>query len=154
MNIKYKFFKKAFFPSSIIEWNKLDLAIQNTTSFNAFKESIPRFIRPAPNSIFQCHNSKGIKYITRLRVNSSHLREHKFKHLFEDAINPFCTCGVEEETTNDFVLDCSYYKNERHILFTSIRSIKSSILDQNDNNAVKTLLYGLDILMKHRTQAF
>ena len=39
MNIKHKVFKNNFFPSTIIEWNKLDPAIQKSTSFKFFKES-------------------------------------------------------------------------------------------------------------------
>ena len=58
MNIKHNFFKITFFPSTIIEWNKIDPAIRNSTSF----------IRTSPNSIFQCHNPNVIKYFTRLRV--------------------------------------------------------------------------------------
>ena len=146
MNVKHNFLKNTFFPSTRIEWNKLDPEIRNSTSFDSFKESILKFIRPAPNSIFQCHNPKGIKYLTRLRVNFSHLRDHKFKHSFQDTINPLCTCSLEAETTIHFILHCPYYENERHILLASIRSIKSSILDQNDNNIVKTLLYGLSSL--------
>ena len=138
MNVKHNFFKNAFFPSTIIEWNKLDPEICNSASF--------KFIRPAPNNIFQCHNPKGIKYLTRLRVNFSHLRNHKLKHSFQGTINPLCHCSLEAETTIHFKLHCPYYKNERHFLLASIRSIKSSILDQNDNNIVKTLLYGLDSL--------
>ena len=76
----------------------------------------------------------------------SHLRDHKFKHSFQDTINPLCTCSLEAETTNHFILHCPYYENERHILLATIRGIKSSILDQNDNNIIKTLLYGHDIL--------
>ena len=33
MNIKYNFFKNTFFPSTIIEWNKLDPAIRNFQFF-------------------------------------------------------------------------------------------------------------------------
>ena len=62
MNVKHNFFKNSFFPSTIIEWNKLDPEIRNSASFYSFKENILTFIRPAPNSIFQCHNPKGIKY--------------------------------------------------------------------------------------------
>ena len=82
MNIKHNFFKNTFFPSTIIEWDKRDPAIGNSTSFNSFKESILKLIRPAPNTIFQCHNPNGIKYLTRLRVNFSHLRDRRFKHSF------------------------------------------------------------------------
>ena len=59
-----------------------DPEIRNSTRFNSFKE------RPAPNSVFQCHNPKGVKYLTRLRVNFSHLRGLKFKHSFQDTISP------------------------------------------------------------------
>ena len=146
MNIRHNFFKNTFFPSTIIEWNKLDPAIRNLTNFNSFKESILKFIRPAPNNIFQCHNPKGIKHLTRLRVNFSHLHDHKFKHSFQGTINPLCTCSLEAEATNHFILHCPYYENERHILLASIRCVKIRILDQNDNNIVKTLLYELNSL--------
>ena len=149
MNIKHKLFKNTFFLSTIMEWNKLDLAIRNSTSFNSFKESILDFIRPAPNSIFQCHNPKGIKYFTRLRVNLSQLHDHKFKHLFE----PFSTCSLEAET-NHLILHCPNYENECLILLANIRSNKGSVLDQNNNNIVKTLLYGLDSLSETQHKHF
>ena len=148
MNIMHNFFKKTFFLSTIIKWNKLDLAIQNSASFNSFKKNILKFIRPAPNGIFQCPNLKGIKYLTRLQVNFSQLLEHKFKHSFQYTINPICTCSLEAEMTNYFIFHCPYYENERHIILASICSTKSSILHQNDNNVVKTLLYGIDSLSK------
>ena len=44
------------------------------------------------------------------------------------------------------MLHCPYYEYERHILLGSIYSIKSSILNQNNNNIVKTLLYGFGSL--------
>ena len=148
MNIKHNFFKNTFFPSTIIELDKLDPAVWNSTSFNFFRKSILKFIRPATNSIFQCHNPKGMKYLTRPPVNFSYLRDDKFKRSFQNTINPFCTCSLGVETINYFILHYPYYENKRHILLPSIRSIKGSILDQNDDNIVKTLLYGLDSLSK------
>ena len=70
---KHNFFKNTFFPSTILEWNKLDPSLRNSTSYNVFKNSILKFIRPSPNKIFQCHNPKGIKLVTRLRLGLSHL---------------------------------------------------------------------------------
>ena len=61
MNVKHNFLKNTFFPSTIIEWNKLDPEIRNSASFDSFKENIHKSIRPAPKGIFQCHNPKGIK---------------------------------------------------------------------------------------------
>ena len=77
--VKHSFFKNTFFPSVIIEWNKLDPEIQNAPSLNIFKNSILKFIRPTANNIFGCHNLKGVQYLTRLRLGLSHLHEHKFK---------------------------------------------------------------------------
>ena len=82
LSFKPSFFKNTSFPSAILEWNKLDPSLQNSVSYNVFKNSILKFIRPSLNKIFQCHNPKGIKLVTRLRLGVSHLREHKFKHSF------------------------------------------------------------------------
>ena len=36
------------------------------------------FIRPVANNIFNVHNAKGTKLLTRLRVGFSDLKERKF----------------------------------------------------------------------------
>ena len=47
---RHTFLKNCFFPSTIIEWNKLDHNIRNSSSFNIFRKSILKFIRPSANS--------------------------------------------------------------------------------------------------------
>ena len=106
------FFKNTFFLSTILEWNKLDPSIRNSASCNLFKNSILKFIRPSPNKIFQCLNPKGIKLVTRLRFGLSHLQEHKFKHIFQDTLNPLCSCGLDIETTSHHFLDCPLFHAE------------------------------------------
>ena len=83
-----------FFPSTVIEWNKLDNNIRNSESVSAFKKQILKFMRPSPSSTFNMHNPHGIKLLTRLRVGLSHLREHKFRHNFQDSLDLFCNCAV------------------------------------------------------------
>ena len=73
------------------------------------KNKIFKFIRPSPNSTFNVHNPHGIKLLTRLRVGLSHLREHKFRHNFQDSLDPFCNCGRHIETTIHFFLHCSLF---------------------------------------------
>ena len=97
--VKHNFFRDSFFPSAVIEWNKLDLNIRNSESLNVFKNSLLKFIRPFGNSVFNCHNPRGVKLLTRLRLGSSHLRGHKFKHSFQDSLNPICSCGNDIETS-------------------------------------------------------
>ena len=66
--IKCIFFKNTFFPSAVIEWNKLDSTIRNAESFGIFKNNILKFIRPIPRRFFNCYNHKGIRLITRLHI--------------------------------------------------------------------------------------
>ena len=93
INVKHDFFKNTFFPSTTIEWNKVDWKIKNSENIEIFKKIILSFIRPSPNSTFNCHNPKGIKLLSQLRLGLSHLREYKCKHSFQDSLNPFGSCG-------------------------------------------------------------
>ena len=43
-----------------IEWNKLDIDMCNSTSINIFKKPLLQFVRPSPNSLFNCQSPKGI----------------------------------------------------------------------------------------------
>ena len=140
-NVKHEYFRNSFFPSTVIEWNKLDNNIRNLKSVNAFKNQILKLIRPSPNSTFNVHNPHEIKLLTRLRVGLSHLREHKFRHDFQDFLDPFCNCGRHIETAIHFFLHCLNYSNQRKTLFEKISSIKRSLLNQNDSIIVETLLF-------------
>ena len=83
------------------------------------------------NIAFNCHNPKGIKLLSRLRLGLSHLREHKFKHSFPDSLNHFCSCGKGGvETSFNNLLHCSNYSDERLALLNTIRNIDMSILQQ------------------------
>ena len=72
--VKHNFFQNSFFPSAVIEWNKLDLNIRNSESLNIFKKTILNFIRPSESTIFNCHNPKGVKLLTMLKLGLTHLR--------------------------------------------------------------------------------
>ena len=41
--------------------------------------TIPNFITPKENSIFDIHDTNGIKLLNRLSLNFSHLYERKFR---------------------------------------------------------------------------
>ena len=93
-------------PNTLKEWNNLDPNIRKSKSINIIKSNISKFIRPKPNNVYHCHNPKGIKLLTKLRLGLSHLREHKFKHSFQDCLNPLCLCGNEIETSTHYLLHC------------------------------------------------
>ena len=93
------------------------MEIRNSEIFSAFKKSILKFIRASSNSIFNCHSSKGIKLITKLRLGLSHLREHKFRLNFQDTLNPICRCGENIETTIYCLLHYPNYLDEWRTTF-------------------------------------
>ena len=92
-NVKTNFFKNSFFPAVITEWNNLDISIRNSSSCHIFKNLILKFIRPEPNRISSTQNFEGLKLLTRMRLDLSHLADHKFRHNFQDCLNPICSCG-------------------------------------------------------------
>ena len=141
-NVRHTFFRNSYFPSIVTEWNNLDKSIRNSESFSIFKKNILQFIRPSPNSIFNCHNPKGLKLLTRLRLSLSHLRDNKFKHSFQDSLNPICSCGTDVETTTHYLLHCSLFSDERLILISNIRNIDNNILNLNDSRFSEVLLFG------------
>ena len=49
-------------------------------------------------SLFSIYNPVGVKLLTHLRPQLSHLNEHNFRHGFEDAISPACSCNTEIES--------------------------------------------------------
>ena len=120
----------------------MDLNIRNSESLNVLKNSLLKFIRPSGNSVINCHNPRGVKLLTRLRLGLSHLREHKFKHGFQDSLNPICSCGNDIETLAHFLPYCTHYSNERSTFLNTIRNINKHIFDNNDLQITETLLYG------------
>ena len=141
-NIRHNFFKNSFFPSAVIEWNKLDSRLRKVKSFTDFKKNILSFIRPKANSVFNCNSSKGLKFVTRLCLGLSHLREHKFKHSFQDSINPLCSCSLDVESTIHYFLHCPLFTIERHTLLNTISQIDNKLLDSNESNLIQHLLFG------------
>ena len=92
--------------------------------------------------LFLVHNAKGIKLLTRLRVGFSHLREHKFRHNFVDAINPLCSFGNFVESTAHFFLHCTHFSNQKLTFISKIKDIGKRIFDKNDSLITQTLLFG------------
>ena len=118
------------------------LLLNGITQTSTFKEKILSFIRSSPNSFFGIYSPKGIKLITRLRLVLSHLREDKFKHSFQDTINPLCNCAQDIESATHFFLHCPLFINERRTLLSTIRSLDSKLLDCTDYDLTQTLLFG------------
>ena len=105
----HNFFKNSYIPSTIIEWNKLDQDIRNAESYALFRKHVLGFNRPRLNNIFNVHNKKAIKLLTRLRIGFSHLKEQTFRHNSVDARNPLCSCGNFVESATHFSVQCTHF---------------------------------------------
>ena len=140
--VKHDFFKNSFFPSVIIDWNKLDNNIRNSASLEIFKNSLLKIIRPKSNCIFDIHNPLGVKLLTRLRLGLSHLHDHKFRYNFQDCLNPLCVCTNNVEDCIHFFLHCQNYNAERQTLFDKISAVNAAVLNLCDSEIVRVLLFG------------
>ena len=140
MEFRHTFINNSYISSTIIELNKLDQDIHNAQSYGLFRKHLLSFIRPVANNISNVHNTKGIKLLTRRRIGFSHLKEHKFRHKFQDTINPLCRCGNFVESTTHFFLHCTYFSNQRLTLINKVKDIDKRIfekkrLPQNPNSS-------------------
>ena len=142
VRVNTNYFMNTFFPSTITEWNKLDLSIRKSTTLYIFKSRLLRFVGPLESSMFTCHNPMGINYLTRIRLGFSHLRYHKFKHGFLDAIDPLCSCSTRIENTVHYFLHCANFSFARNTFLNEIAIVDRSIIDQDDIKIIEAFLYG------------
>ena len=84
---------------------------------------------------------KELNLLQDLRLSLSHLREHKFKHSFQDTINPLCKCGQDIESSTHCFLHCLFFINEKHTLLSTIRSLDRKL--STDYDLTQTLLFGI-----------
>ena len=94
--------------------------IRNAKQLGIFKKMI--IAEKRENSIFPIHNPVGVKLLTRLRLQLSRLNDHKFRHGFEDAISPMCSCNREIESNEHFLLRYHFYSSQRLELFDKLNN--------------------------------
>ena len=151
---RHTFLKNSFFLSTIIEWNKPDHNIRNSSSFNIFRKCILKFTGHLLTVFFN-NNTKGMKFITRLRLGLSHLWEHKFKHSFQDSLNPFCNCGLNIESSEHYLLHCPMYLTERRrTLLSTIENIDNNFLDLSGSFLIKLFFLAVTHLIQMLIQMF
>ena len=142
-NVRTERFRNSFFPFCLSAWNKLDCHIRDLPTVPAFKRAINNFYRPVPNSVFSINNPYGIMHVTRLRVGLSHLKEHKFRHNFQDTTDPFCDCrSGSVEDSKHYLLHCSNFNSQRLDLFNGLSNSSISLLPFNSDTLLFILLYG------------
>ena len=107
-----------------------------------FKKTILSFIIPKANSVFNFNSSKGLKFVARLRLRWSYVREHKFKNSFQDSINSLRSCSLDFESTIYYFLHCPLFTIEIYVLPNTISPTANKLLDSNESNLIQHLLFG------------
>ena len=73
---------KSFFLYCIDKWNKLNPEVRTAIPLHKSKKSIK--IEKIEISLYGVHNPLGVKLISHLRLQFSHLNKQKFRHGFND----------------------------------------------------------------------
>ena len=134
-------FKYSFFPSTLRGWFNLDENIRNSESISIFKNRLLSFIRPVQNSVFNIFDPKGLKLLTRLLLEFSHLNEHRFRHNFEESVNPLCSFSLKTEDKEHYLLHCHHFTPLRINLMNSVNSVLYNFESLSDINKNKKFLY-------------
>lgn len=82
----------------------------------------------------------GLNLLTILRLELSHLNDHRSKHTSQNCINPLCTYSLEFES--HFFLHCRYYHNTILKLLNSIELMKTNLLKLPEQQLIRVCLYG------------
>lgn len=106
----YKIISKPLYPTSYLN-NNTHFSAYNTTmscqitlkaeSLKKFKTLIKKFVKVADHSIIAIYNLAGVKLLTRICVDSSHLNKHKFR------VSPMCDWEIE--LTRHFSFRCPLF---------------------------------------------
>ena len=135
-------FKYSFFPSTLKDWFNLNEYIRNSESIAIFKNRLLSLIRPSQSNVYNIFDPIGLKLLTRLRLGFSHLNEHKFRHNFQDCLNPLCSCSLNTEDTLHYLLHCHHFSHHRIDLINSVKSVSNDFESYSDNEKRDILLYG------------
>ena len=136
-------YQLSFFPSTILDWNKLDADSKRVKSKQIFKNKLLNQIRPKKSPYFGLRNNDTVRYITMLRMGLSPLRAHTFKYGFIDTSDPFCVVCESTEDTEHYLLHCKSYILSRATLLQNLSSIMNmDVSTLPKRTLLSILLYG------------
>ena len=74
----------------------------------------------------------------RLCLDLGYLREHKFKHSFQDSLNPLCSCRLDVESMSNFFVHCPLFSIQRQALLRTVINIDRTSLRNTDSIALSS----------------
>ena len=135
-------FSKTFFPFCNKGWDDLSENLKSAISLPAFKKLYINEFVPPKIGYFTICDKFGIRLLTKLRVDFSDLRAHRFNHRL-NCNSPLCKCLTDDETVEHFFVRCPLFHSQRKVLLESLNDIlKNDISALPDDHITKLLLYG------------
>ena len=131
-----------FIPSTVKEWNKLDIAIRKLDSLSKFKNAIRLNSQSNKISIPKLYYYGPRKLnviLTQLRCTASFLNHDLYKdHILS---SPACSCSAPQEDANHFFFVCTKYSEIRNDLFLNISDLSQLINTSLLTSGSETLSY-------------
>ena len=124
-----------------LQWNNLVLKIRKSETVSAFKRSILKSVRRSST-----HIPNRIKFITRLRLAFSHLREHRFRQNLRIFLIQFTVLGWYRDYYSlpvHYMVHCPNYLDERRTFLDKCQNIGENIYDKIDFQISEFLLFGV-----------
>ena len=120
----------------------MDSDIKNIDSHAVFRKKFLAFIRPPGNDTYGNYDPLGVRLLNKLGLGFSHLKEHKFRHIFADTLNPLCSCSLETEDTEHYFLHCQNNLSVHTTLMNDLNNINTAVASLNSNDLLRVILYG------------
>ncbi len=135
----------SFIPSTVKEWNKLDIAIRKLDSLSKFKNAIRLNSQSNKISVPKLYYYGPRKLnviLTQIRCTASFLNHDLHKvHILS---SPACSCGAPQEDANHFFFVCTKYSEIRNDLFLSISDLSQLINTSLLTSGSETLSYAVN----------
>ena len=125
---------------AIIEWNKIESHVHNSTILDILKKSPQNFILPVANIIPNSCHPKKVRCITWSRLVLSHLLGTYPKHSFHGTLNHVFDRINDINQRFPYISQCSNFSNERLTLLSKIKNIVRNFLLKKDSLQCQFLL--------------
>ena len=110
-------------------------------------------VRPVQSKYYNIFDPTGLKFLIRLRLGFSHLNEHRFRHNFQNCMNPLCSCSLEVEDTFHYLLHCRHFSQFPNDLMNNVKSVSDNFESFPGKVKKDVLLYGASSLDENKNRS-
>ena len=102
-------------------WNNLGPIVRDLATIFRFKTVLLQLMRQEKRSIYGINNRIGIRLLTKLRVDFSDLKLHRFNYRFNCNLL-MCLRGLDPRSTEHFFLHSQLYLDMRGFFLQNVEN--------------------------------